>query len=316
MKIVVTGALGHIGSKLIRQLPTVCSDVEILMVDNLSTQRYCSLFDLPNLGEYAFLEGDVLQLNLESILEKADCAVHLAALTDAENSIGRLEEVERVNLGGTTGIAQACARLGCPLIFASTTSVYGIQDGVVTEDCAPSQLRAQSPYALVKLKEESLLHELGSDAGLRFTICRFGTICGTSPGMRFHTAVNKFCWQAVMGQPLTVWRTALDQKRPYLDLNDAVAAICFVISRRLFANKIYNIVTENLSVRQILHFIRQRVPSIEVELVDSKIMNQLSYEVSNARFNSEGFRFSGGIEDQVCETLDLLSLSGVPHSSD
>ena len=119
-----------------------------------------------------------------------------------------------------------------------------------------------------------------------------------------------------MGQPLTVWRTALDQKRPYLDLNDAVSAICFVISRRLFANKIYNIVTENLSVRQILHIIRQRVPSIEVELVDSKIMNQLSYEVSNARFNSEGFRFSSGIKDQVCATLDLLSLSGVAHSSD
>ena len=34
--------------------------------------------------------------------------------------------------------------------------------------------------------------------------------------MRFHTAVNKSCWQAVMGQPLTVWETAYGQKRTYL----------------------------------------------------------------------------------------------------
>ena len=64
-------------------------------------------------------------------------------------------------------------------------------------------------------------------AGLRFITCRFGTIFGTSIGMRFHTAVNKFCWQAVIGQPITVWRTALHQYRPYLDLKDAVKAIVY-----------------------------------------------------------------------------------------
>ena len=59
-----------------------------------------------------------------------------------------------------------------------------------------------------------------SDAkkGLKGVSCRFGTIFGASPGMRFHTAVNKFCWQAVMGQPITVWSTAYDQKRPYLEV--------------------------------------------------------------------------------------------------
>ena len=30
--------------------------------------------------------------------------------------------------------------------------------------------------------------------------------------MRFHTAINKFCWQAVLGQPLTVWTTAKNQQ--------------------------------------------------------------------------------------------------------
>ena len=48
MKIVVTGALGHIGSKLIRELSTSFEDFEIHMIDNLLTQRYTSLFNLPN----------------------------------------------------------------------------------------------------------------------------------------------------------------------------------------------------------------------------------------------------------------------------
>ena len=32
---------------------------------------------------------------------------------------------------------------------------------------------------------------------LKFTTLRLGSIFGSSIGMRFHTAVNKFCWQAL-----------------------------------------------------------------------------------------------------------------------
>jgi len=47
MRLIVTGALGHIGSQLIREIPLVMPDVEVVMLDDLSTQRYCSLFNLP-----------------------------------------------------------------------------------------------------------------------------------------------------------------------------------------------------------------------------------------------------------------------------
>ena len=60
MKIVITGALGHIGSKVIRELPSAFPNAEIVLVDNLLVQRYCSLFNLPSQGNYRFLEGDVL----------------------------------------------------------------------------------------------------------------------------------------------------------------------------------------------------------------------------------------------------------------
>jgi nucleoside-diphosphate-sugar epimerase len=124
--------------------------------------------------------------------------------------------------------------------------------------------------------------------------------------MRFHTAVNKFCWQAVLGQSITVWRTARHQKRPYLDLNDALAAMRFVIKRDLFDNRIYNVVTENLTVNDILEHINRHLPKLKIKYVDVKIMNQLSYCVSNGRFKESGFKFKGNIEKGIAETIILL----------
>ena len=66
MKILVTGALGHIGSRLIRDLPFCFSGCEIVMVDNLMTQRYCTLFNLPQEGNYRFIEADITNINIES----------------------------------------------------------------------------------------------------------------------------------------------------------------------------------------------------------------------------------------------------------
>lgn len=310
MKIVVTGALGHIGSRLIRTLPDQCPNSEILMVDDLSTQRYCSLFNLPSHGRYRFLEADVLAVDLDAILADADVVVHLAASTNAAGSFRNPEQVELVNLEGTKRVAQACARTSAPLIFLSTTSVYGTQAELVDEECPSEDLKPQSPYAESKLRAEYLLQSLGREQGLRFVICRFGTIFGISAGIRFHTAINKFCWQAVMGQPVTVWRTALHQHRPYLDLADAVDALTFIIRTQLYDSRIYNVVTTNTSVSAITEIIARLVPDLSLTYVDTEIMNQLSYHVCSRRFQEAGFIFRGDLANGIRETIELLKNAG------
>jgi UDP-glucose 4-epimerase len=306
MRLVVTGALGHIGSRLVRELPGLHPGVEIVMVDNLSTQRYASLFDLPAAGRYRFVETDVLEADLDPLVEGADAVVHLAAITDAAGSFERKAEVERVNLSATRRVADACRRAASPLVHLSSTSVYGTQREFVDEDCAADELRPQSPYAETKLREEDHLKEAAASGGLRFITCRFGTIAGVSPGMRFHTAVNRFCWQAVMGRPLTVWRTAFHQKRPYLALSDAVRAISFIIEANLFDGRVYNVLTDNLTVQQIVAFITDHAPDPAIEYVDTAIMNQLSYAVLSERFRRTGFEFTGSIRESVAETIRLL----------
>ena len=310
MKIVITGALGHIGSRLIRELPGIIPGAEVVMLDNLLTNRYCSLFNLPPEGRYRFIEADILEVDLGNVFKGANAVVHLAAITDAANSFNNRAEVEQVNYNGTVKVAEACVKMGCPMIHLSSTSVYGTQKNVVDEECPEDDLKAQSPYAETKLKEEKYLQSQISPGALRFVILRNGTICGISPGMRFHTAVNKFCWQAVLGQPLTVWKTALHQKRPYLDLRDAVDAIAFIIKEDLFDQKIYNVLSNNLTVNDIIGHIQRHVKQLSIQYVDSAIMNQLSYEVSNERFRNIGFKFSGNIQKAISETVKLLNKAG------
>ena len=78
------------------------------------------------------------------------------------------------------------------MIHLSSTSVYGTQKKMVDEDCPEEDLKPQSPYAATKLKEERLISKLVKEKSLKAVTFRFGTIFGVSPGMRFHTAVNKF----------------------------------------------------------------------------------------------------------------------------
>jgi nucleoside-diphosphate-sugar epimerase len=269
MKIVITGALGHIGSRVIREMPSVFPRAEIVLLDNLSTQRYCSLFNLPSSGRYRFLEADILTADLASVFSGVDVVVHLAAITNASASFEIKNQVERVNFVGAQRVAQACVEAGCALIFPSTTSVYGVQAGVVDEDCPITDLRPQSPYAESKLKAEQYLQTLGKTEGLRFVICRFGTICGTSIGMRFHTAF-------------------------------------FIIDNDMFNNETYNVVTVNTTVREICKLIEETVPDITIEYVDSKIMNQLSYTVSNEKFGEAGFEFSGDLRTGILDTIGML----------
>lgn len=239
--------------------------------------------------------------------------LHLAAITNAAGSFSNQDEVENNNFFATKQVASSCIREGVPLLHLSSTSVYGTQEATVAEDCSEAELQPQSPYAETKLREEKHLIEIGRKEGLKFVICRFGTICGTSRGMRFHTAVNKFCWQAVLSQPITVWKTALHQKRPYLALSDAFEAITFIHAKNLFDGEIYNVLTDNLTVNDIVEMIKAHVPDLNIEFVDTKIMNQLSYEVENNKIKNCGLDLTGSVSTCVQDTLELLR--GIDNSN-
>jgi UDP-glucose 4-epimerase len=304
VKIAVTGALGHIGSRFIHAMkPGEYS--RVLLVDNLATRRRNSLFGLPEGVPFRFVEEDVLTADLPRLFDGFDAVIHLAAIAEAGTSYEKPDEVERVNHEGTLRVAEACRATGAGLFFPSTASVYGPREGVAREEGPEGDIAPQTPYAAGKRRTELLLGEMGMK-GLRHTTGRLGTIFGASPGMRFHTAVNRFAWQACTGQPVTVWRTAMEQRRPYLDVLDAAAAISFLARRDLFDGAVRNISTVGATVSDVLAVLRRRAPGLDARLVESPAMNSLSYDAPPERLLREGFVFSGSLERGIGETVDLL----------
>jgi nucleoside-diphosphate-sugar epimerase len=308
MKILVTGGLGHIGSSLIRKLE-FSQKPHLFVCDSLLTQRYSSIFHMPEDQNVRFFKMETREITPKFLSAyEITAVIHLAAMTDATGSFERRDDLFKNNLGGTQQLANSCGEMNVPIIFPSSTSVYGSNESLVTEQSITSP---QSPYAECKLREEEYLLSAFKQ-GLRCVILRFGTIHGVSQGMRFHTAINKFCFQAVLGEHITVWRTALNQMRPYLALTDANRAIQHVLNLNLFNGEVYNVLTDNHSVSEIILEIEKIFRNdLQINFVEEQIMNQLSYEVSNEKFKKSGFTFTGSLRSDIEQTINLLRGVGI-----
>ena len=82
--------------------------------------------------------------------------------------------------------------------------------------------------------------------------------------MRFHTAVNKFCLDASLNGNINVYKTALNQFRPYLSLSDAFKTFKFTIEKNFFKNDVYNVLSENCTVNDILNKIKKFKKKVKI----------------------------------------------------
>jgi UDP-glucose 4-epimerase len=307
VRVVVTGALGHIGSSLIRSAELVEAADEIILIDNLSTQRLPSLFNLPRQTKYTLKTDDLEVALVERVLDGVDAVIHLAAITEPSAAVNNPSALLNNNLRLTKHVANICSKASVPMVFVSSTSVYAGKESLVDETSLAEN--AQSPYAQCKLQEESHVLRLGRE-GMQTAIFRFGTIFGVSPGMRFHTAVNKFCWQAALGIPIEIWSTAMDQKRPYLDVVDATRLLSKTVLNAIYPREIVNAVTCNATVRDVTDAISDTGIDLSLRLVDSPLMNSTSFTTSVAKAEGLGFEFNGDLSLAVAETMQLLGLLG------
>ena len=304
--IMVTGALGHIGSALIRELCNQFKFNRLILLDSLATSRYPSLYNLETSSNLKLINCDVRDNLISLYDDKIDCVIHLAAMTEPSLSAKDPEAFINHNMKATESVLDFCNYKRAKFIGVSSTSIYGTSGQNLTEDDIFKDGVKQSPYAQCKLMEEALIKDYIKNHATYATILRFGTIFGTSIGMRFHTAVNKFCWDASFNGSISVWKTALNQYRPYLDLKDAVSSLIFAMNSEQCCNEVYNVVTSHNTVNDILSIIKEFKPSTKVNLVDSPIMNDLSYTLSTKKFKDIGFTYSGSVKAAISETLNLF----------
>ena len=300
MNLMITGAMGHIGTYIIKNHKKFEKFRKIILVDNFSNNKHNFLYNFNSKKKFIFFYRDISKKNSLKNLPSVEYCLHLASITNAEESVNIKDKLYKNNLGCFNNVVNHCIQKKIKLIHLSSTSVYGISSELVDEN---SKLKPQSPYAEVKLKEEKILKK--NKKKLKYVTLRFGTIAGVSPNMRFHTAINKFCFNAAMNTGIPVWSTALNQYRPYLTLSDSLKALNFIIKSDLFDNNIYNILSQNLTVKDLIKKIK-KYKKIKVEYTNSKIMNQLTYKVSSKKIETLGLYLNSNFNEEIRNTIGLF----------
>ena len=287
--ILITGCCGYIGSYFIGHFASVYN---IIGIDDLRTQRYCSLFNLQY--KIKFYEQSVQDISVEH-LKDVDVVIHLAGTVDAANSFEKRLDLNE-DIEDAKHLIELCNAYDILLIFPSSTSVYGVGGEVKEDD--DKYLNPQSPYAETKI----IIEDYVKNSCKKYLIFRFGTVTGYAPGIRFQTAINKFCYNACLGIPLTVWKQNYEQVRPFLTVNQANISIHRLIKTGIF-NETYNVVSENLTPRQIIERIKLYKP-INIDWVDTPLLNQYSYNVNDDKILP--YIFKDKISFAIDELLQIL----------
>ena len=304
MKILITGACGHIGSYFIENLYKIKKVKKAILIDNLKSNRFNSLFNTNKKNKVEFYLKDLNDIQSLDQFKGISIVFHFASMTNAEKSFGKEREMFSNNLNCLKTVIKFCEKTNAKLVHLSSTSVYGKQTDLVDETCEKKYLKPQSPYAKIKIMEENILKK--NTKSIKYNTFRFGTIAGVSRGIRFHTAVNSFCLNAAIGEKIKVYKTALHQYRPYLSLEDAFKLFKFCIDENFFENDIYNVVSNNFTVNQIINKIKKLKKNIKISYVNSAIMNQLSYHVDKKKLSNRGLFLNSNLDRDVADTLNLF----------
>ena len=157
MKILITGALGHIGSYVAENIHKISKIKETILVDNFESKRFNSLYNLNKKSKLSFYIKDLNNKKSLNNFKNVDYLIHCASMTNAEKSFGRKNEMFKNNLNCLNTVINFCNSKKVKLIHISSTSVYGKQAELVDENCEKKYLKPQSPYAKIKLIEENIL---------------------------------------------------------------------------------------------------------------------------------------------------------------
>jgi nucleoside-diphosphate-sugar epimerase len=304
MKILITGACGHIGSYFIENLYKIKKVKKAILIDNLKSNRFNSLFNTNKKNKVEFYLKDLNDIQSLDQFKNISIVFHFASMTNAEKSFGKEKEMFSNNLNCLKTVIKFCEETNAKLVHLSSTSIYGKQAALIDETCEKKYLKPQSPYAKIKIMEENILKK--NTKLIKYNTFRFGTIAGVSKGIKFHTAVNSFCLNAAIGERIKVYKTALHQYRPYLSLEDAFKLFKFCIDKNFFENDIYNVVSNNFTVNQIINKIKKLKKNIKISYVSSAIMNQLSYHVDKKKLSNRGLFLNSNLDRDVADTLNLF----------
>lgn len=178
--ILITGGAGFIGSSVVKLFVQKYPDYRIVNLDKLTyAGNLENLTEIENAGNYSFVKGDILDIELLSSIfqeHNIDSVIHLAAESHVDRSIHNPDEFALTNIIGTIRLLRAAHTAwnrsfqGKLFYHISTDEVYGsIDKGYFTE---ATSLDPRSPYSASKAGSDHFVQAFNNSFGIPTLISR------------------------------------------------------------------------------------------------------------------------------------------------
>ncbi len=286
MNILVVGGAGYVGGGIVDKLKQTHN---VTVYDSL-------IYEESYRKDVNFVYGDIRDHDkLLPLLKENDAVIWLAALVgDGACSINP-ELTFEINSESVKFLANNFDKR---VIFLSTCSVYGAQEGLLDES---STINPLSEYASSKVQAEEYLSDSNA------IIFRLGTLFGISDEfsrIRLDLVVNILVTKALTEGKLTVFGG--EQWRPLLHVVDVANAIAHTIESDVTG--IFNLHYKNFKIIDIAQAIIEKVPSASIETTPIKFQDARNYQVSSEKLYKEsGFKASTNLSKGIEEIYNLIS---------
>jgi nucleoside-diphosphate-sugar epimerase len=310
--VLVTGGAGYVGAVLVPKLLQDGHKVTVLDLFLYGEQVLDQVKGHPGLR---LVKGDLRNSGaVNEALAGCDAVIHLACISndpsfELDPSLGKA-----INYDSFRPLVRAAKRIGVKrFIYASSSSVYGIKEGVeVTEDLPLAPL---TDYSKFKAMCEDVLAE-EREPGFVTLVIRPATVCGYSPRQRLDVIVNILTNFAVNKGFIKVLGGR--QLRPNIHIDDMVAVYLLALQApdEAIDGKIFNAADENYSVDELAEIVRGVVGS-QTRLLVEPTNDPRSYHVSGKKIERElGFRCGKTIRIAVEDMTAAFHAGKLPNSFD
>lgn len=230
MRILITGGAGFIGSNFAHHVNAVRPEIEVRVLDDLSTGNLANLEG----ARVDFTEGSILDFDLlSSVVDGVDAVVHLAALGSVPRSVAAPIPSHHANATGTLHVLEAARLAGVPhVVVASSSSVYGSNTKLPKSEF--DWTRPMSPYAVSKHATEGYTIAYGHSYGMRTLAFRFFNVFGPRQAADhvYAAVIPKFVDAALSGLPLQVHGDGM-QSRDFTYVETVTAALMSAVDRQI-----------------------------------------------------------------------------------
>ena len=219
MNVLVTGGAGYIGSVLSRILLEKGYNLTILDRLFFGTDSIKEISD-----QITLIKDDIRFFNPHT-LDGIDAIIDLAALSNDPCGELEPEKTLEINYKGRVRVAKLAKKNGIKkYVLASTCSVYGFQEEIITER---SDLNPLTTYAKASMMAEKEILPL-ADKSFSPTVLRQATVYGFSYRMRFDLAINGMVLGFYKKGKIPIMRDG-KQWRPFIDVSDTSNAFIKVL---------------------------------------------------------------------------------------